>query len=140
MLQTVTLPVIDPVIDKDVTIDDVRARMKDRKRGGFVLGDPKGSRIVTVSALDLTKQAGDFKGSTKISELRDRIIPTWHEPQGFWDRLRGRVTVGGVSVSRALAEQPQEGYAILEMDPENQSATVLANDPLQLMELQTPPD
>jgi hypothetical protein len=53
--------------------------------------------------------------------------------------VRGRVTVGGVSVPRALAEQPQEGYAILEMDRKNQLATVLVTDPRQLEELQTPP-
>ena len=58
--------------------------------------------------------------------------PTWTEPQSFSDRVRGRVTVGGVSVPRSLAEQPQEGYAILEMDRTNQLATVLVTDPRQL--------
>jgi hypothetical protein len=140
MLQTVTLP----VIDDDMTIDDVLERLKQQNVGGFVLGDPKGSRVVTVSALGLTRKAGNFAGTTKIAELRHMIIPTWTEPawtdaRGLLDRLRGRVTVGGVSVPRALAEQPQEGYAILEMDRKNQSAKVLANDPRQLEELQTPP-
>jgi hypothetical protein len=138
-LPTVTLP----VIDDDMTIDAVRAQLRDTRRGGFVLGDPKGSRVVTASALGLIQKAGAFAGDTKIAVLRDRIIPTWTEPQSFWDRMRGRVTgrvtVGGVSVSRALAERPQEGYAILEMDRKNQLATVLADDPRQLEELQTPP-
>jgi hypothetical protein len=136
---TVTLP----LIDDDMTIEAVFARMRDMKRGGFVLGDPKGSRVVTASALGLTRKAGNFPDNTKIAVLRDRIIPTWTEPQSFWDRMlgrvSGRVTVGGVSVPRALAERPQEGYAILEMDRKNQVATVLPNDPRQLEELETPP-
>jgi hypothetical protein len=135
MPQTVTLP----LIDDDMTIDAVFKLLRDMKRGGFVLGDPKGSRIVTASALGLIQKAGVFDGSKKIADLRERIIPTWTEPQNFWDRVRGRVTVGGISVPRALAEQPQQGYAILEMDRKNQLATVLVTDPRQLEELQTPP-
>jgi hypothetical protein len=139
MPQTVILP----VIDGDKTIDDVLALLKDWNVGGFVLGDPKGGRVVTASALGLTQRAGSFSGTTKIADLRDKIIPTWTEPawepRGFWDKVRGRVTVGGVSVPRELAEQPQESYAILEMDQKGQSATVLANDLRQLEELQTPP-
>jgi hypothetical protein len=136
MPQTVTLP----LIDDDMTIEEVFQRLRDMKRGGFVLGDLKGSRVVTASALSLIQKAGDFVGGTKIADLRERIILTWTEPQSIWDRVRGRVTVGGMSVPRALAEQPQEGYSILDMDRRNQLATVLANDPRQLEELQTPPD
>jgi hypothetical protein len=134
------LTVILPLIDADMTIEDVFKRLRIMKRGGFVLGDPKGSRVVTASALGLIQRTGGFAGSTKIANLRERIIPTWTEPQGWWDRVRGRVTVGGnISIPRELAERPQEGYAILEVDRSNQSATVLVNDPRQLEELQTPP-
>jgi hypothetical protein len=138
MAQTVTLP----VIDDDMTIEAVLARLHKMQRGGFVLGDPKGNRVVTASALGLTQKAGNYPDDTKIAQLRERIIPTWVEPQGLqglWDRIRGRVTVGGVSVPRALVERPPEGYTILEMDRKNQLATVLANDPRQLEELQAPP-
>jgi hypothetical protein len=135
MRQTVTLP----VIDADETIDAVLARLRELKCGGFVLGDPKGSRVVTAEALRLIQKAGDFDGNTKIADLRHRIVPNWTEPEGFWDRMRGRVSVGGVSVPRSLAERPQEGYAILDMDRKAQVATVLATDPRQLEELQTPP-
>jgi hypothetical protein len=133
------LTVILPLIDDDMTIEAVFERLRDMKRGGFVLSDPKGSRVVTASALRLTQQAGNFDGDTRIAAFRERIIPIWTEPQRFWDQVRGRVTVGGISVPRALAQGPQEGYAILEMDRNNQLATVLANDPRQLEELQTPP-
>jgi hypothetical protein len=133
--QTVTLP----LIDDDKTIEGVVERLRDMKRGGFVLADPRGSRVVTASALELIKKTGDFDDNTKIGDLRDRIILTWTEPQSIWDRVRGRVNVGGMSVPRALAVLPQEGYTILEMDRTNKLATVLANDPRQLEELQAPP-
>jgi len=136
MPQTVTLP----LVDDDMTIAEILTRLRAMERGGFVLGDPKGSRVVTASALNLVQQAGSFADNTKIADLRERIIPTWTEPENLWDRVRGRVIVGGVAVPRSLAERPQEGYAILEMDRKNQLATVLANDPLQLAELQKPPD
>jgi hypothetical protein len=135
MPKTVTLP----LINDEMTIEAVFERLRDMKCGGFVLGDPKGSRVVTASALGLIQKAGDFNATTKIADLRERIFPTWTEPQGLWDRVRGRVSVGGVSVPRELAERPQEGYAILEIDRKNQLATVLANDPRQLEELLTPP-
>jgi hypothetical protein len=132
--------VILPLIDDDMTIDAVFERLRDKKRGGFVLSDPKGSRVVTASTLRLTQQAGNFNGDTRIAALRDRIIPTWTEPEKLWDRWRGFVKVGDISVPRALAEGPQEGYSVLEVDRRNQLATVMANDPRQLEELQTPPD
>jgi hypothetical protein len=135
-----TQSVILPLIDDDMTIDAVFERLRKMKRGGFVLSDPKGSRVVTALTLRLTQQAGDFDGDRRIAALRDRIIPTWTEPKRFWDQVRGRVTVGGISVPRALAEGPQEGYSVLEVDRRNQLATVLVNDPRQLEELQTPPD
>jgi hypothetical protein len=132
--------VILPLIDDDMTIKAVFGRLREMRCGGFVLSDPKGSRVVTASALRLIQKAGNFDEDTRIAALRDRIIPTWTEPEGFWNRWRGVVNVGGISVARSFAEGPQEGYAILEMDRKNQLATVLANDPRQLEELQTPPD
>jgi hypothetical protein len=139
-LPTVTLP----LIDDDMTIEAVFKQLREMARGGFVLNDPKGSRVVTASALGLIQKAGGFNNIDKIADLRERIIPTWNEPENFWDRVRGRVTgsvtVGGVSVPRGLAERPQEGYTILEMDHKNRLATVLVNDVRQLAELQTPPD
>ena len=41
------------------------------KCGGFVFGDPKGSRVVTASALELIQKAGAFDGNTKIAKLRE---------------------------------------------------------------------
>jgi hypothetical protein len=135
-LPTVTLP----LIDDDMTIKAVFERLRQKQRGGFVLGDPNGGRVVTAAALEDVQRAGAFDDSKKIADLRERIIPTWDEPKGFLGRLSRRVKVGGVSVPRELAERPQEGYAILDMDQKTQSATVLANDSLQLEELLTPPD
>ena len=105
VVQTVTLP----LVDDEMTIDDVFKRLRDEKRGGFVLGDPKGSRVVTASALRLIQQDGGFGGDTKIRALRERIFPTWTEAQGWWDKVRGRVKIGDISVPRSLAERPPEG-------------------------------
>jgi len=134
-LQTVNLPLIHDGMTIKAVLDDLRRK----KRGGFVLGDPRGSRVVTASALSLIQKAGNFPDETKIAAVRDRIFLTWTEPKRFWDRVRGRVTVGGMSVPRELAELPQEGYTILKMDRKNHVATVLADDPRQLEELQAPP-
>jgi hypothetical protein len=128
-----------PLIDDDMTIKAVFEFLREKKRGGFVLRDPKGSRVVTASALGLIQRAEKFDDGTKMADLRARIFPTLSEQESLWDRVRGRVTVGGVSVPKELAERQQEGYAILEMDRKNKSATVLAEDPRQLEELLTPP-
>ena len=42
---TVTLP----LIDDNTTIEAMFVRLRDMKRGGFVLDDPKGSPVVTTS-------------------------------------------------------------------------------------------
>ena len=138
---SLSVPTVDlPLIDDNMTIEAVFERLREKKRGGFVLDDPKGGRVVTASSLSDIQKAGAFGDDKKIADLREKIIPTWDEPKGFLGKLSGRVRVGGVSVSRELAERPQEGYAILDMDQETQSATVLASDPRQLKELLTPPD
>ena len=136
MVPTVTLP----LIRDDMTIKAVLDRMRNMKVGGFVLGDPKGSRVVTASALGLIQKAGGFGDDNKIADLRGRIVPTLDKQPGLWDWVSGQVKVGGVSVPRALAERPQEGYAILDTDQKTELATVLANDPRQLQELLTPPN
>ena len=59
-----------PLIDDNTTIEAVFVRLRDMKRGGFVLDDPKGSPVVTTSALGLTQRAGHFAG--RSDRLRRR--------------------------------------------------------------------